>query len=252
MPLILNNLAVEYQDQGTGPAILLLHGWKDSLHTFDKPIPFLTKHWRIIRVDLPGFGGSEVPRESWNVGDYVQFVKDFCDKLNIQPEVIIGHSLGGRIAIKGVATRKLAPKKLILIASAGVAETRTFRNYVFYLLAKIGKVVSFIPPFVFWRTQLRKKLYLAAKSDYADSGVLKNTFLNIIREDLSAYASQISIPTLLVWGVEDTATPLAEGKRLVQLIKNSQLVVLDGAGHFVHQEKPDRVFEMINTFITSR
>ncbi len=113
MKVIVDNIAIESVDSGEGPVILMLHGWKDSLNTFDKLVPLLPGY-RVIRLDMPGFGASDAPRNAWGVGEYVDFVKAFIEKLNISPEIIVGHSFGGRIAIKGVGTGVLKPKMLVL------------------------------------------------------------------------------------------------------------------------------------------
>ncbi|MEK7167193.1 MAG: alpha/beta hydrolase [Patescibacteria group bacterium] len=249
MKIIIKNIAIEYFDEGNGPIMLFLYGWKDTLHSFDSLIPLLSKQYRIIRIDLPGFGNSELPQITWNLDNYIQFIKDFINKLNVQIDVLIGHSFGGRIAIKAVATEIIKPKKLILIASAGIAKTQTIHNYFFYILAKVGKIITLFPPFIFWRKRLRKKLYNMAGSDYFLSGKLKNTFLNVIKEDLKLCASKITIPTLLIWGDQDKATPLNDGKCLSKIISNSKLEIISNTGHFVHQENPQKVAEIISKFI---
>ncbi|MDP3965415.1 MAG: alpha/beta hydrolase, partial [bacterium] len=200
MRCIVNGLVAEYEDAGHGDVILMLHGWKDSLHTFDEIAIFLADSHRIIRLDLPGFGGSEPPPADWKLDDYVGFVKDFLAKLDIRPDTLVGHSFGGRITVKGVATGVLQPKKIVLISSAGVARRQTFKNVILTVLAKIGRVVTAIPPFSFWKQKIRRKLYEAIGSDYFRAGVLRGTFLNIIKEDLSTVAKAITIPALILWG----------------------------------------------------
>ena len=76
MKVIVNNLATEFEDEGTGPVLLFLHGWKDSLKTFAPLVPGLASDYRVVRLDLPGFGGSEMPSRPWSVSDYVAFVHD--------------------------------------------------------------------------------------------------------------------------------------------------------------------------------
>ena len=101
----------------------------------------------------------------------------------------------------------------------------------------------------FWRAELRRKLYEKIGSDYFAAGELRDTFLNVIREDLQSAASCITIPTLLIWGSAYKTTPLSDGERLSKIIKNSTLKVIPGAGHFVHRERPAEVAEMIRRFI---
>ncbi len=249
MKTIVQNIATEYQDEGDASVILFLHGWQANLHTFDAIASILKKENRVIRMDLPGFGESEFPKGDWSLDDYVEFVRDFIDKLGVSVDVIVGHSFGGRIAIKGQAENILHARKLVLIASAGVSKNRNFRNSLLKVIAKIGGMATFIPPLVFWRDKIRERLYNIVGGDYSDAGPLKKTFLKIIKEDLSTAASQITTPTLLIWGTDDTETPLADGQRLSRLIPNSKLEIINGAGHLIHREKPNDVAGLIQNFI---
>lgn len=248
MQIIIKNLAVEYDDRGSGKIIVMLHGWKDNLYTFDKIVRSLSDEFRIIRIDMPGFGGSEAPPNSWHLDDYVRFVNGFFIKLDIKPDILIGHSFGGRITIKGVATGTLSAKKIVLISSAGVARRKTFKNFTLAVLAKVGRVITAIPPFSIWKQKIRRKLYEAIGSDYFRAGELSGTFVNVVNEDLGLLSEQIKIPALIVWGAEDDTTPISQGVRLNKLIPGSKLEVINGAGHFVHKEKPEEVAELIREF----
>lgn len=249
MKIIVQNLAAEYQDDGVGNIILFLHGWQDNLHTFDALASFLSSTHRIIRLDLPGFGQTEAPKETWDLDDYVKFVNHFIQKLNINVDAIVGHSFGGRIVIKGEATKKFRLRNIILICSAGVAAKHTFRNTALKIIAKAVGVITYTPPFIFWREALRKKMYESIGSDYLNAGILKKTFLKIISEDLSSSAEKITTPTLLIWGSNDIQTPLSEGKKLSYLIHDSKLEIVQGAGHFVHKEQPRIVATLIQEFL---
>jgi pimeloyl-ACP methyl ester carboxylesterase len=249
MKVIVDNLAVEYKDEGQGPVLFLLHGWMDSLKTFDALVAELSTKYRVVRIDLPGFGESEMPKKPWHVADYAKFVADCCVKLNVQPTAFVGHSLGGRIILKGLAEKTLSADKAVLIASAGVADRKTLRNWSFAIIAKAGKAATAIPPFTLLRAKLRTKLYAAAKSDYAGAGAMTPTFLNVIGENLAPLAPLVSVPTLLVWGKSDTTTPIAEGERLRSLMPNAKLEIIEGAGHFVHREKAQEVARLISEFV---
>lgn len=248
MKVVVNGLAVEYEERGSGKTLVMLHGWKDNLHAFDDMALRLLGSFRIVRMDLPGFGKSESPRKNWTLYDYTEFVNTFLVKLNIKPDILVGHSFGGRITIKGVATGILSAKKIVLISAAGVARRKTFRNAVLSILAKVGRVITAIPPFNFWKQKIRRKLYDAIGSDYFRAGELSGTFVNIVNEDLSLLAEQIKVPTLIIWGAEDDTTPISQGNRLNQLISGSKFKVINGAGHFVHKEKPDEVAKLIREF----
>lgn len=246
MKVIVKGIATEYSDEGSGPAMLMLHGWGDSLHSFD----LLTRGldgFRVVRLDLPGFGSTELPRDDWDVGDYARFVAEFCLKLNMQPKYLLGHSFGGRISIKGLAHAILSADKLILIGSAGVADRPTIHNNFFTAMAKVGKLI--LKPFPrSWYLNLRRELYNVTGGDYVSAGALSETFVHVINEDLSGDAVQVATPTLLVWGEDDIVTPVSEGKKFKQLLRNSELHILSEAGHFVHQQKTEEVAALIKKF----
>lgn len=249
MKIIVHGLATEYSDEGSGMVALFLHGWQDSLHTFDALVPPLSSSHRIVRLDLPGFGKSERPKEAWGLDEYVRFVDDFTKKLNLDVDTLVGHSFGGRIIIKGAAAQIFRPRKIVLIGSAGIAKRNTSRNFFLNIVAKIGKAVTAVPPFSFWREKIRKRFYRGIGSDYASAGALAETFLKTISEDLSENARKITAPALLIWGTNDTETPLADGERLLRLIPYAKLAVVKETGHFVHREKPQEVAKLIQEFI---
>ena len=248
MKIIINNLAIEYSDQGEGPIILFLHGWQNNSRTFDPLIPFLS-NFRVIRIDLPGFGNSETPNASWDLNAYVNLVKNFIKKLNLNINALIGHSFGGRIVIKGLATKNIETKKAVLIGSAGVSKTNAAKNFLLYFIVKIGKVLTLLPPLIFWRQKIKQKFYNQIGSDYLDAGALRDIFLNTIREDLTVAAKKITVPTLLIWGDCDAQTPVNDGKKLNRLINDSRLEIITNAGHFPHRDNPQLIADLIKNFI---
>jgi pimeloyl-ACP methyl ester carboxylesterase len=249
--VIIDGLSVAYSDAGSGPLIVMLHGWGADLSSFDGLALELARQYRLVRVDLPGFGASEQPGVDWRVQDYAEFVRRFLQKIGVdEVRVLLGHSFGGRISIKAVGESLVIPKKLILVDSAGVKESSSMRNNVYKAVAKTGKIITAIPPFSALRGRLRKTLYSSAGStDYLNAGRMKQIFLNTINEDLLPDAARISVPTLLIWGETDTATPLAQGKLLASRIAGSVLHVIPGAGHYSFIDKPQEVIGQIEEFI---
>ena len=252
MKIIVDDLLVNYQDDGKGKIVLMLHGWGADLSTFDNLAEQLQEQFRVIRLDLPGFGGSDKPRTAWSVGDYSHFTYKFLDKLNIGSfYTVIAHSFGGRVAIKGAATSELEPEKIVLMGSAGVKPAMTVKRTFYKIIAKIGRVITSFPGLSKLRPALRRRLYGSVNAtDYLEtSSVMRRVFLNVINEDLKQYAADINCPTLLVWGEQDSSTPLKDGKILHDLIKDSKLKVIPAAGHFVYDDAPDAVYAEINEFI---
>lgn len=248
MQVIVEGLAAEYQVSGQGPTLLLLHGWQDSLKTFDGLCHELGADYQVVRVDFPGFGGSEQPKEAWDVGKYAQWLASFLKKIECQPEVVVGHSMGGRIAIKGIAEGVLKPEKLVLIASGGVKSQLGLKGKVAKTLA-LGSKLGRLPKADRWKARARQILYGWLKSDYYAAGPLQETFKLIVAEDLLSTAAQIDRPTLIIWGANDTVVPPSDGEQFTKAIIGSKLEVIEGAGHFVHQEKSAEVARLIKDFI---
>ena len=248
MNVIVNSLAVNYQRSGTGKTVLLLHGWSDTGATFDALVKKLEKKYDIVRVDLPGFGGTQAPDTAWGLDDYASFVADFAKKLGLKVYALGGHSNGGAIAIKTVSTLRLKPKKLLLIASAGIRGRAPLRKLAWSVVAKTGKAVTMpLPQGV--RTKLRGKLYGAAGSDMLVSPHMTGTFKRITGEDVQSDAMMLELPTLIINGTDDTATPLAYAKLFNQAIEGSELFVVEDAGHFVHQQAVEQIAEKIEAFL---
>lgn len=250
MKLIVNKLAINYHDEGSGKVILMLHGWESDIQAFAGLAKALSKHYRVVRVDLPGFGGSEVPAESWNLDKYINFTRDFLEKLKIAKLYsLVAHSMGGRIVLKGVGGGALVTERLVLIGAHGIRESRSVRNRLFWLAAKTGKAVTRPLP-MRYRQALRQRLYKSVgSSDYLNAGQLRETFTKVVNEDVRPEAAMISVPTLLIYGQNDTLTPPHYGQIFEKLISGSQLKVIPGAGHFAHHDQAEMVEKLIEQFL---
>src|SRR3989339_1686730 len=233
MQIIVDDIDTEYKDTGSGPVVLLLHGWGGNAFSFD-PLVRELKNKRFVSLSFPGFGKSETPPNPWGVVDYAQFLASFLKKLNISEiDTIIAHSFGGRVAIKAIATAILLPKKLVLIGAAGVSQ-KTFFHHCISLVIKIGKMAISIIPVASIRKRLKNYATRTVGSeDYRNAGNLKDTFVKVVSEDLRDDASKLTLPTLLIWGDQDQQTPLADARTLNNCIQNSQLKIIGGADHFV-------------------
>lgn len=224
---------------GSG-VLVFLHGWGSQAAHFSKT---LEKCHNVVAFDLPGFGGSQMPGTAWSIGDYARFLRHFLEKLHIDHPVLVGHSFGGNIAIKYCAEYGDA-EKLILIGSAGIRR-KTLKKLLYFILAKILKVVSFLPGFSRMREGIRKSFYTAIGSeDYIQAGALTDIYRKNIGEDLQKDMEKIKIPTTLIWGENDDAMPLSDGKLTQKRIKGSQMFVIPGAGHYVFLDK-EKEFEEI-------
>lgn len=252
MKVIVDDLLVNYEDEGKGKTVLMLHGWGTDMNSFTDLAERLQKKHRVVRLDFPGFGGSDKPRSGWTVGDYARFTRDFIEKLDLDVYALIAHSFGGRVTIKGVAEKELNPEKIILMGSAGIKPEMTAKKVAYQMAAKTGKAITSIPGLGRFRSGLQRRLYgSAGASDYlATSSVMRQVFINAIDEDLKRYAAQITKPSLLIWGEDDDSTPISDGKTLHQLIKKSELKVVPKAGHYVFLDEPETVTKKIEEFLS--
>ena len=242
---------MHYEKKGSGKTILLLHGWGDRSDTFKSLLPVLSGGYTVISLDLPGFGQSESPKEIWNLDNYAKFVASFLNKTsNTQLHAIIGHSNGGALAIRGIAKGDLNPSKLVLLAASGVRDTEKIRRFIIKIVAKTGKILTFWLPEQY-KKKLQKKLYGTVGSDMLVAPQLQETFKKTVRQDIQKDAAKLSVPTLLIYGDQDTATPIKNvGSRLHELIKDSQLQIITGADHFVHQTSEPATAAYIQEFLT--
>lgn len=240
-----------YIKKGDGPLIVVLHGWSTSAQNMMTVIDALASSYTVLALDLPGFGGSQQPREAWSVGDYAEFVLHVLQKLGYdQPHALIGHSFGGRVSIKGVGKNIICPNKLVLIGSAGIKHSASLRNKTYGMIAKSGKAVLSLPGLSRFSEKAKRTLYdRAGASDYLAAGTMKDIFVKTINEDLQASASRIEIPTLLVWGENDDQSPVSDARIFEKVIKKSKLHVIAGAGHFVHVDEPNEVNRLIREFL---
>lgn len=248
MYININNHQIYYQKLGRGPDLIMLHGWGNDVSSFWGVTELLKEDFKLWLVDLPGFGRSDTPKYPFNTADYANIVEELTHSNEIQNPTLLGHSLGGRIAIYLASHLKgVRLNKLILEASAGIKPKRDIFKTLIYPVAKLSHL---IPNIFNLKEKLRIMFYRSLKSDYINAGDMKQTLKNILEEDLTDDLSKIKTETLLIWGEKDSTkeASLKNGKKMYQLIKNCRLEVLDDVGHFPHIEQPAKFAQLIKDF----
>lgn len=237
-----------YTLSGKGKLVLILHGWGDNSKGLAGLQKDLSAEYTVLAVDLPGFGGSQAPGNSWNLDDYAGFLHAVLRKLKLpKPYAIVGHSNGGALAIRAMALGQLDADKLILLATSGVRSRGDARLVFLKAAAKTGRASTVWLP-AKYRNRLRRRLYDAAGSDMLAVPQMEETFKRVVRQDVQDDAKSIGRPTLLVYAKDDASVPLADGRIYERLIKGSRLETVTG-GHFVHLEHPERVAGLIKEFL---
>ncbi len=249
--MIIQGLNINSETSGTarGKDIILLHGWGSNLGLFRSLAKELQSNFNIYNLDFPGFGESDAPETVWGVEEYTTFIEAYVAHNNISNPIIIGHSFGGRVAL--VYASRSATNKLILIDAAGVKPKRPLKYYLKVYSFKLYK--KLLPCFVGKQEAAKRIEQYRAKagsSDYSSAqGIMRNILVKVVNEDLKHLMPKIEAPALLIWGENDTATPVRDAKIMEKLIKNSGLVVLKNAGHFSFLDKAYDVNLIIDNFL---
>jgi len=245
--LQVNGLKIFTRIAGEGSPFLILHGWGRGLTSWTHIQDELSKHFKVVVLDLPGFGKSDVPKEVWNMDSYIQFILDFIKKININDFYLLGHSFGGNLAIKLSTQSPDKIRKLILVDSAGRRTKKSFSKKVFSLIVSIFKIFSFLPGYMFLKKSFYK--FILKSVDYIKAeGVMKDIFKRVVAEDLSEVWGKIELSTLIIWGKKDKVTPIEDAYLMKKGIKNSILRVFD-CGHRVNNEKPELLVKTILDFL---
>ena len=223
------------------PVLIMLHGWG---HTHAKLLPMgnlLKDQFYIHLIDLPGFGETPLPSESiesitaWDTYRYAEEIIAYMDTKNIKSATILGHSFGGRICLQLASKFSERVNDVILIDSAGLKPIRNFKSRIRFSKIKfIGVNIHLLKTFISNNTFQKLNNWYSNKygsTDFKNAGELKQVLIKTVTENLEENAKMIKKKTLILWGENDTSTPLYMAKLLHYYIINSTLVVLKNKGH---------------------
>jgi pimeloyl-ACP methyl ester carboxylesterase len=223
--------------------VVLLHGWGACGATMRILFDGLKADNRaVFAPDLPFFGQSEPPPESWGVYDYADLAADLIRAAcGGAAAVVIGHSFGGRLGIILAAKYPELVQKLVLIDAAGCKPKIDLKKRLKIIRHKIRSLLGLKPE----RT--------AGSADYrALPDNMKGVFVRVVNESLEPLFGKIGAPTLIIWGDRDRDTPPYMARRMNKKIRGSGLVMLAGAGHYSFLDAPTRVLAAIKSFIGQR
>jgi len=237
---------LHYTDEGTGYPVLLIHGFGGSHRNFAIMADSLKSRFRVIRVDLPGFGLSDFPQMGAKP-DYIQMYRDYLtfmfDTLHLDSVYVMGNSMGGGIAWLAAADHPDKVKKLVLLNSAGYDVANISGKLTMFKYKSVGHVFDRGMPMFMSESSLE---HCFADKSKVDPAVwrLNNQFTNRqgnIQNMLALARSkqipdsniikQVQCPTLIVWGKEDAIIPVAHAEKFHRDIKNSRVIIYDPCGH---------------------
>lgn len=257
------NYDIAYIDEGDSENVLLfIHGLGSYLKAWDRNIPELKNHFRCIALDLPGYGKSSKHIHSGEVNFYVEVLKEFINKLNLKCVSLVGHSMGGQIALAYVLRNPKQVVKLILAAPAGF---ETFNQDEIELIKKIispeilsktsNNQIRLNYQFNFFKMPVEAEEMIAdriaIKTDedfYNHCTIVSNSLFGLLNAPVFDQLKEINTPTLIFFGKDDLLIPNKSihqttteviASRGASQIKNSKVILLDECGHFLQYEKPD-------------
>lgn len=250
--LELEGLTVKMEVTGEGRPLILMHGWGCDHTTVRSIAAVASQTHKVYNIDFPGFGGSQEPAEVWGVERYTRLVERLVESEELANPVLVGHSFGGRVAI--LFASRNAVDKVVLVDAAGIKPRRSAAYYL--------KVYSFKAGKMFWqmilgkeRAQKRIDAMRARRgsSDYTNASSMMRAILSkVVNEDLTDRLPLIKAPTLLIWGENDTATPLADAKKMSRLIPDAGLVSFPGCGHYSFLDNPSQFRAVLSSFLKSK
>lgn len=231
-----DDINIYYEKYGDNKkSIVILPGWGNTRSTFNYMINFLKNYFTIYILDYPGFGNSNFPNKDLTLYDYTNLIYEWIKSLNLENPILIGHSFGGRIITLLTGYYNYEFNNIIYLNSAGIKSKTKFKTIIYKLLKKL----KYLLPTKYKNKYLSFLFKHFASMDYLNLNQnMHNTFKNIISLDLKPYFKNIKSRVLIIWGNNDTATPLKDGIIMNKLIKNSELIILDKATHFSYLDYP--------------
>lgn len=233
---------LNYIDYGVNKkgVIVLLHGWGQNIEMMNMLGEAFKDEYRIIVLDLPGFGKSGEPSDGINVTDFANILHELLIKLSIENPIIIGHSVGGRIGIMYASMYDV--EKLVLLSSPFRPSKKSKGLKV--RLFKVAKKLKCLKGLA---NYLKKKW---GSTDYNNaSDIMRKTLVKVVNQDLTEDALKINCPTLLIYGDKDDVVLINEGYELEKLIKDSGLVKYEGCGHYAYLERFRQTISVLKVFL---
>jgi pimeloyl-ACP methyl ester carboxylesterase len=259
---------------GAGPSVVMIHGMAGSLTTWDAVFADLARSCDVIAVDLPGHGMSSRLRGDFSLGSLATAVRDILDALEVKTATIVGHSLGGGIAMQFMYQFPERCERLVLVSSGGLGREVT------PMLRALAVPGAGVPLAGIARLQHQRQVaavgrllrplagrlwndlpYMLRQMATLDDPETRRSFLATIRAVIEVGGQGINatdkfhlaagLPTLIVWGEDDRMIPSGHGYAAADLIPGCRFELIPGAGHYPHEDSPDLFASLVANFIAT-
>ena len=257
-------------DIGSGPPVIFIHGLSGCWQNWLEQIPLFARDHRVIAVDLPGFGHSEMPVEQISISGYADAIDELMEKLDIDAARIVGNSMGGFIGAEIAIEHPARIERLVLVAAAGLSieSIRTERtkgvrhraeNLIFFSLAHVVSRSHQVA----LRPRLRAALLMTvaahptrlpgplAAQQVLGSGKpgFSDALEAMCRYPLRDRLEKIACPTLILWGDKDILVPVKDASVFEELIPDSRKIIYTDTGHVSMMERPARFNSDVKAFL---
>ena len=263
---------IAYRSAGEGPVILLIHGMAGSSETWETTIERLAEHATVIAPDLPGHGGSDKPRGDYSLGALANSLRDLLVVLGHERVTIVGHSLGGGVALQFAYQFPDRCERLVLVSAGGLGKevhgllralSAPGAEYVLALATapaflNVAAAVTGLLGNVGLRTAPAFAEIMRSYRGLGDAET-RVAFFHTLRAVIDLAGQRVSasdrlylasdLPTLIVWGDRDPFIPMAHGRAASEAIAGSSLEIFEGSGHFPHRDDPDRFAALLTEFM---
>jgi pimeloyl-ACP methyl ester carboxylesterase len=264
---------VAYRDAGDGEVLLLIHGMARSSDTWRSVLPPLSKKFRVIAPDLLGHGASAKPRSDYSLGAFAVLLRDFLDELGVSQATVVGHSLGGGVAMQFVYQHPDYAQRLVLIGSGGLGPDV---GWILRLLSAPGAelVLPIIAPKPVLTVGNKLRSWFRGAGIHSPRGAetwgayssladrqARESFLKTLRSVVDYRGQAVSalnrlharadLPVMAIWGDRDNIIPVEHAYAIHNARTDTRLEVLPGVGHYPQVEAPNEVVELIEDFIAT-
>lgn len=232
--------------------LILMHGWGCNVSTVASIESVCAANGcHVYNVDLPGFGQSSEPPAVWGVEEYTRHIETLAKELGIVRPILVGHSFGGRISI--LMSSRNDVRAVILVDAAGIRPRHSLKYYLKVYSYKFGRFMAYtLLPRTKAEAVVERMRRRRGSSDYANSTPMMRAILSrCVGEDLRHVMPSIKAPTLLVWGENDTATPIGDARIMEKSIADAGLVSFAGCGHYSFLDNPIGFRSVVASFLNS-
>jgi pimeloyl-ACP methyl ester carboxylesterase len=250
----LGNLNIRYFTGGQGEPLIVIHGGGDGARAWLENAAALSQYYSVYIPDLPGFGHSQSANDRFHLPEYVAFIEDFSSTLGLDSFHLIGHSIGGGIAIHYALKFPQKVKGLVLVSiwCLGIEAALWVRLLSHPALCRsLGEAGIAVLKGVKWLARLFYAPFKFAnpvtrvKMDIGKTMITLRGQKTVLQDRLS----ELTMPTLLVWGDGDRIVPAAHAYAAAELIPDCQLHIFEGCGHSVYKQRAGEFSQLLARFL---